>query len=61
MASTSPVFGWMITTVQLFALVFATWPAHACSASYCSAGTIVSRRSLPLTTGVTLLPASGIC
>jgi hypothetical protein len=42
MASTAPVFGWMITTVQLSALVFLTWLAHACSAAYCSAGTMVS-------------------
>ena len=61
MASTSPVCGWMITTVQLFALVFLTWLAHACSAAYCSAGTMVSRRPLPFTTGLSLLPASGIC
>src|ERR1039457_6211981 len=51
MASTSPVCGWMITTVQLLALVLATCFWHACSAAYCSAGTMVSRRSLPLTTG----------
>ena len=51
----------MITTVQLSALVLATCFAHACSAAYCSAGTMVSRRSLPFTTGLSLLPASGIC
>src|SRR5271166_6876255 len=39
MASTSPVRGWMITTVQLLALVTLTWLRHACSAAYCSAGT----------------------
>src|SRR6201989_3267608 len=50
MASTAPVFGWMITTVQLSALVFLTWLAQACSAAYCSAGTMVSRRLLALTT-----------
>src|SRR2546423_7148605 len=61
MASTAPVFGWMITTVQLSALVFLTWLAHACSAAYCSAGTMVSRRLLPFTTGWLWLPASGIC
>src|ERR1700749_5363784 len=60
-ASTAPVFGWMITTVQLSALVFLTWTAHACSAAYCSAGTIVSCRLLPFTTGLSRLPASGIC
>src|ERR1700746_1273855 len=38
MASTAPVFGWMITTVQLSALVFLTWLGHACSAAYCRAG-----------------------
>ena len=51
----------MITTVQLLALLLATWAAQACSASYCSAGTMVSRRLLPFTTGWSLLPASGIC
>ena len=61
MASTAPVCGWMITTVQLSALVFLTWLAQACSAAYCSAGTMVSRRLLPFTTGLSLLPASGIC
>ena len=61
MASTWPVFGWMITTVQLLALLLATCAAQACSAAYCSEGTIVSRRSLPFTTGWSLLPASGIC
>src|SRR6267154_1694697 len=60
MASTAPVFGWMISTVQLSALVFLTWLAHACSAAYCSAGTMVSRRLLPFTTGVVRPPASGI-
>src|SRR6266567_3712937 len=34
MASTFPVRGWMITTVQLSALVFLTWRAQACSAAY---------------------------
>ena len=61
MASTAPVFGSMITTVQLSALVFLTWAAHACSAAYCTAGTMVSRRLLPFTTGLSRLPASGIC
>ena len=61
MASTAPVCGWMITTVQLSALVLSTCCAHACSAAYWSAGTIVSRRSLPFTTGLSRLPASGIC
>ena len=51
----------MITTVQLLALLLATCAAQACSASYCSAGTMVSRRSLPFTTWRSLLPASGIC
>src|SRR5258708_26192307 len=60
MASTAPVFGWMITTVQLSALVFLTWLAHACSAAYCSAGTMVSRRLLPFTTRVVRPPASVI-
>ena len=44
----------MITTVQLSALVFLTWLAQACSAAYCSAGTMVSRRLLPFTTGLVL-------
>ena len=60
MASTFPVCGWMITMVQLSASVFLTWLAHACSAAYCSAGTMVSRRLLPFITGWSLLPASGI-
>jgi hypothetical protein len=49
----------MITTVQLLALLLATWAAQACSASYCSAGTMVSRRSLPLTTGCRCCPRGG--
>src|SRR5213078_2851142 len=65
MASTAPVFGWMITTVQLSAFVFLTWLAHACSAAYCSAGTMVSRRLLPFTTGWLWLPdrpaSSALC
>src|ERR1700757_3459301 len=61
MASTAPVLGWMITTVQLSALVFLTCLAQACSAAYCSAGTMVRRRLLPFTTGWLSLPASGIC
>ena len=61
MASTAPVCGLMITTVQLSALVFLTWAAQACSAAYCSAGTMVSRRPLPFTAGVFLPPDSGIC
>src|ERR1700683_1069844 len=51
----------MITTVQLAALLLATCAAQACWASYCSAGTMVSRRSLPFTTGWLSSPASGIC
>ena len=61
MAITAPVCGLMITTVQLSALVFLTWAAQACSAAYCSAGTMVRRRPLPLTAGVLLPPDSGIC
>src|SRR6266496_5447212 len=58
MASTAPVFGWMITTVQLSALVFLTWRAQACSAAYCSAGTMVWLSIEPATTGLSLLPGS---
>ncbi len=49
-----------MTTVQLLASLLATCAAQACSAAYCSEGTMVRRRSLPFTTGWSLLPASGI-
>src|SRR4030081_250714 len=38
MASTAPVFGLMITTVKLYALVFLTWLTPTSSNAYCTAG-----------------------
>ena len=57
----APVFGWMTTTEQFFALVLATSALQACSASYCSAGLIVSLMDSPSLAGVSSwVPARGI-
>ena len=53
--------GCMITTVQSSASLLRTCCWQACWASHCSAGMIVRRSPLPLTAGVFLPAASGIC
>ena len=60
MARMAPVFGWMTTTEQFAAGSSVTSCWHACCASNCSAGMIVSLMDWPSLAGVACVPASGI-